>query len=280
MRGTIRNNTSQFQRFTPGILQDHCDALGSVRRVTNENGQNKWKTHYYPFGEMFQTQGSGNTHTFTGKEWDAEMSLNYFCQRYYDPEIGRFVTLDTWTNLPDDERLLSYQKYMSWDNYLLEYDQKGTYDISSYYTKYKNKNFAYDMLESALIPIKPRLPILSNDLHINLYPNNLMDYGKRIPRYFAYNHRLNGYLYCMNNPLKYVDPTGNVFDFNDWTWDKWLGGVCAFALGQMLLPNAGGLGGLLASLAWDLGWDYMVGWANEFWDKFLDPSWEPDFYVW
>jgi RHS repeat-associated protein len=72
----------------------HCDALGSVRRVTNENGTSKWNTHYYPFGEMFQTQGSGNTHTFTGKEWDAEMDLNYFCQRYYDPEIGRFMARD------------------------------------------------------------------------------------------------------------------------------------------------------------------------------------------
>jgi RHS repeat-associated protein len=94
MRGTIRNNTSQFQRFTPGILQDHCDALGSVRRVTNENGTSRWNTRYYPFGEMFTQAGTGNTHTFTGKEWDAEMNLNYFCQRYYDPEIGRFMPLD------------------------------------------------------------------------------------------------------------------------------------------------------------------------------------------
>ncbi|GAJ16609.1 unnamed protein product, partial [marine sediment metagenome] len=26
--------------------------------------------------------------------FDSEMGLNYFCQRYYDPEIGRFTTLD------------------------------------------------------------------------------------------------------------------------------------------------------------------------------------------
>jgi RHS repeat-associated protein len=96
MRGKIRNNTSQFQLAISSILQYHyhCDALGSPRKVTNENGIVRWQTRYYPFGEMFQTQGSGNTHTFTGKEWDAEMDLNYFCQRYYDPEIGRFMALD------------------------------------------------------------------------------------------------------------------------------------------------------------------------------------------
>jgi len=37
---------------------------------------------------------AANTHGFTGKEFDEEMGLNYFCQRYYDPEIGRFMTQD------------------------------------------------------------------------------------------------------------------------------------------------------------------------------------------
>ncbi len=70
----------------------HCDALGSPRKMNNELGGVVWSATYYPFGEM--TAGSGNTHGFTGKEFDSEMGLNYFCQRYYEPEIGRFMTLD------------------------------------------------------------------------------------------------------------------------------------------------------------------------------------------
>ena len=70
----------------------HCDALGSPRKMTDERGSTVWSATYYPFGEM--TAGSNNTHGFTGKEFDSEMGLNYFCQRYYDPEVGRFMTRD------------------------------------------------------------------------------------------------------------------------------------------------------------------------------------------
>jgi len=73
----------------------HCDALGSPRKMVSETGMSRWSTRYCPFGEMFQIiNSSNNTHTFTGKEHIPEMSLNYFCQRYYDPEIGRFMELD------------------------------------------------------------------------------------------------------------------------------------------------------------------------------------------
>ncbi|MEO0127138.1 MAG: RHS repeat-associated core domain-containing protein [candidate division WOR-3 bacterium] len=81
-----------------------CDALGSPRKMTNESGTVVWTGAYQPFGEMLA--GSGNVHGFTpleistlltgqaGKELDAEMGFNYFCQRYYDSQIGRFMTLD------------------------------------------------------------------------------------------------------------------------------------------------------------------------------------------
>jgi RHS repeat-associated protein len=66
------------------------------RRMTNESGTVVWSATYYPFGEM--TAGSGNTHGYTGKEYDSEMELNYMCQRYYDPQIGRFTQLDLRDN--------------------------------------------------------------------------------------------------------------------------------------------------------------------------------------
>ena len=87
----------------------HCDALGSPRKMTDERGSTVWSATYYPFGEM--TAGSNNTHGFTGKEFDSEMGLNYFCQRYYDPEIGRFTTLDPFAGyieLPQSQNRYAY----------------------------------------------------------------------------------------------------------------------------------------------------------------------------
>ncbi len=82
----------------------HCDALGSPRKTTNESGSVIWTGAYYPFGEMIT--GSGNVHGFTGKELDSETGLNYFCQRYYDPQTGRFTQLD-----PQDSPAASPYEY-------------------------------------------------------------------------------------------------------------------------------------------------------------------------
>ena len=44
---------------------------------------------------------------FTGKKYDSGTGLVYFGARFYDPEVGRFISPDTYTNLPNDERILS-----------------------------------------------------------------------------------------------------------------------------------------------------------------------------
>ncbi len=86
----------------------HCDALGSPRKMTDESGTVTWTNAYYPFGEMIV--GSGDVHGFTGKELD-ETGLNYFCLRYYDTQIGRFITLDPfggYIELPQTQNRYAY----------------------------------------------------------------------------------------------------------------------------------------------------------------------------
>ncbi len=83
--------------------------MGSPRKMTNESGVVVWTGAYQPFGEMFA--GAGNVHGFTGKELDSEMGLNYFCQRYYDSQIGRFMTLDPfggYIELPQTQNRYAY----------------------------------------------------------------------------------------------------------------------------------------------------------------------------
>ncbi len=90
----------------------HGDALGSTRKMTKEDGTGyDWAATYYPFGEMTPTGNGANTHGFTGKEFDSEMGLNYFCLRYYDPQIGRFMTLDPfggYVELPQSQNRYAY----------------------------------------------------------------------------------------------------------------------------------------------------------------------------
>ena len=73
------------------ITYYHKDNLGSTRTVTNEFGEVIESNTYLPYGENLDS--SRETFTFTGKELDSS-GLQYFGARYYDPSIGRFITID------------------------------------------------------------------------------------------------------------------------------------------------------------------------------------------
>jgi RHS repeat-associated protein len=69
----------------------HSDFLGSTRLITDENGSVTSETQYKSFGE---NESGEKSHLFTGKEKDSS-ELYYFGSRYYDSDIGRFITRDT-----------------------------------------------------------------------------------------------------------------------------------------------------------------------------------------
>ena len=91
----------------------HLDALGSVRAVSNQEGQIVSRHEFLPFGEEW-TPGTPQRENklFTGKERDPETKFDYFGARYYDSQVGRFTTIDpvyTWKeNLADPQRWNRY----------------------------------------------------------------------------------------------------------------------------------------------------------------------------
>jgi RHS repeat-associated protein len=69
------------------------DHLGSTRLATDESGNIVVAITYHPFGEVSIQEGTEH-YTFTGKELD-ETGLYYYGARYYDPDLGRFITRDS-----------------------------------------------------------------------------------------------------------------------------------------------------------------------------------------
>ena len=89
----------------------HADALGSIVATTAADGSVKSETLYDAWGNPVTTTGaSANKFAYTGHQADAETGLYYFKARYYDPSIGRFISMDPAQG--QDGRPASFHKYL------------------------------------------------------------------------------------------------------------------------------------------------------------------------
>jgi len=76
-------------------IKDH---LGSIRLTFDKNGEVVSAQSYYPFGEIMDEYVSGgsinNKYKFTEKERDIETGYDYFGARFYDSDLGRWLSID------------------------------------------------------------------------------------------------------------------------------------------------------------------------------------------
>jgi RHS repeat-associated protein len=88
----------------------HTDHLGSIRAVTNQAGKVVYKADYLAFGTRFGEETDGEfdeEHGFTGKEYDPDTGLYYYNARWYDADLGRFISEDPAAD-PNNPNLYSY----------------------------------------------------------------------------------------------------------------------------------------------------------------------------
>ncbi len=76
----------------------HQDGLGSIVNLSNFTGSVSLTYGYDAFGKITREEGEvgwkKNRYTFTGKPYDPTAEMYYFGARWYEPEVGRFVTKD------------------------------------------------------------------------------------------------------------------------------------------------------------------------------------------
>ena len=81
----------------------HYNALGSVIALSDESGTLVESYDYLPYGDFqiydqndapIAASQVGNDRLFTGREFDEESGLFYYRNRYYHPQIGRFIQRD------------------------------------------------------------------------------------------------------------------------------------------------------------------------------------------
>ncbi len=84
---SVRGTTQRYFTMT--------DQVGSVVSTTNELGVVVSRRDYLAFGGEVGVAGDLATPAlYTGKEWDAAVGLYYYNARWYDPELGRFISED------------------------------------------------------------------------------------------------------------------------------------------------------------------------------------------
>ncbi|AVD88649.1 hypothetical protein C4Q26_16520 [Pseudomonas sp. SWI44] len=79
----------------------HCDHLGTPMELTDQHGNVAWAGQYKAWGEVREERsewakqvGMSNPIRFQGQYHDHQTGLHYNRHRYYDPDVGRFVSKD------------------------------------------------------------------------------------------------------------------------------------------------------------------------------------------
>ena len=93
---------------TATISYFHTDALGSPIAKTNAAGTVIETSEYEPYGALLN-RANDNRVGYTGHVMDSATGLTYMQQRYYDPAIGRFLSVDPVTAY--EKPLTNFNRY-------------------------------------------------------------------------------------------------------------------------------------------------------------------------
>lgn len=92
----------------------HVDGHGSVTSMTDGNGNIAAQYTYDAWGNIVSQSGSMssvNPFRYSGYRYDESTGLYYLMARYYDANVGRFITRDTFQGFDDEPLSLNQYAY-------------------------------------------------------------------------------------------------------------------------------------------------------------------------
>lgn len=97
--GKVALITASEEKEVPKLYHYVCDQIGTPQLLMNQSQQVVWEAEAKAWGETKVTtthaeDGVINNHRFQGQYYDSESDLHYNTFRYYDPELGRFISQD------------------------------------------------------------------------------------------------------------------------------------------------------------------------------------------
>ncbi len=89
----------------------HRDGLGSVTAISNPEAQLHGTTTYAAFGQVEQSTGLTSRYGYTSRELDPT-GLMYYRARYYQPRLGRLISIDPYPLRAENPRAVHRYAYV------------------------------------------------------------------------------------------------------------------------------------------------------------------------
>jgi RHS repeat-associated protein len=106
-----------------------ADGLGSIRLLTDSQGQLVNAYGYEAFGETVSQSGTAsNKYQFAGEQFDGALGDYYLRQRFYDPSNGRFGRMDNYEGRQNEPITLHKYLYAN-NNPVLLTDPSGQFSM-------------------------------------------------------------------------------------------------------------------------------------------------------
>ncbi|MCX8074052.1 MAG: hypothetical protein N2749_00495, partial [Clostridia bacterium] len=105
----------------------HVNGHGDVMALTDESGNVVAEYNYDAYGNIVSQSGSmasANPLRYSGYRYDEATGLYYLMARYYDANVGRFITRDTFHGFEDEPRSLNQYAYTN-NNPVMFVDPSG-----------------------------------------------------------------------------------------------------------------------------------------------------------